>query len=435
MAAQESQTLPDAEETEAAFDPAHHAEAGGVEPDARIGHGERQRVLLMGERHHRLRHLGVLDGVEQEFAHGLVQEHGEVLGEGRQRGRGRAQAYREVMLLPHPPGQPLQGRKQAALLQGRRAELPGERACLGEGLREEGDHLLTALLDLRVAGPPQHVRPDARRYQELLQAVVKHIGQAAALPLFGQGQLRREGPKLPRLLFESLDCLGQLGGPFSHPPFQHIVGLPEGFLRMLAGGDVARVQIHVAGLRNRCDEKRIDAVSTLKVNGSLRRHRQRITDGIGPRIRSAIARRASPLAQQHRAGHVRIENDAVVIQTKDRVWILGRESREASNLLIGPLALRDVTDDGLHSPPALPVDRRRHLLDGYLLAAQAAMPEGADRHCLALHDLPDAGGSEGAVVGALWRGALFGLIAYATYDLTNLSTLAVPWSCAAAAAP
>jgi len=31
---------------------------------------------------------------------------------------------------------------------------------------------------------------------------------------------------------------------------------------------------------------------------------------------------------------------------------------------------------------------------------------------------------EGSVVGALWRGALFGLIAYATYDLTNLSTLA-----------
>jgi uncharacterized membrane protein len=31
---------------------------------------------------------------------------------------------------------------------------------------------------------------------------------------------------------------------------------------------------------------------------------------------------------------------------------------------------------------------------------------------------------EGNVVGALWRGALFGFVAYATYDLTNLSTLA-----------
>jgi uncharacterized membrane protein len=30
---------------------------------------------------------------------------------------------------------------------------------------------------------------------------------------------------------------------------------------------------------------------------------------------------------------------------------------------------------------------------------------------------------EDAVVGALWRGALLGLLAYATYDLTNLSTI------------
>lgn len=35
---------------------------------------------------------------------------------------------------------------------------------------------------------------------------------------------------------------------------------------------------------------------------------------------------------------------------------------------------------------------------------------------------------EGSVVGALWRGALFGLLAYATYDLTNLSTIRDwPW--------
>jgi uncharacterized membrane protein len=35
---------------------------------------------------------------------------------------------------------------------------------------------------------------------------------------------------------------------------------------------------------------------------------------------------------------------------------------------------------------------------------------------------------DGAVLGALWRGALFGLLAYATYDLTNMSTLRDwPW--------
>jgi uncharacterized membrane protein len=41
---------------------------------------------------------------------------------------------------------------------------------------------------------------------------------------------------------------------------------------------------------------------------------------------------------------------------------------------------------------------------------------------IALAVLP--GVREGAVMGALWRGALFGFVAYATYDLTNLSTLA-----------
>ena len=35
---------------------------------------------------------------------------------------------------------------------------------------------------------------------------------------------------------------------------------------------------------------------------------------------------------------------------------------------------------------------------------------------------------QGSVVTALWRGALFGLLAYATYDLTNLSTIRDwPW--------
>lgn len=38
---------------------------------------------------------------------------------------------------------------------------------------------------------------------------------------------------------------------------------------------------------------------------------------------------------------------------------------------------------------------------------------------------------EGTLVAALWRGALFGLLAYATYDLTNLSTIqGWPWELA-----
>jgi uncharacterized membrane protein len=35
---------------------------------------------------------------------------------------------------------------------------------------------------------------------------------------------------------------------------------------------------------------------------------------------------------------------------------------------------------------------------------------------------------EGSLAGALWRGALFGVLAYATYDLTNLATIRDwPW--------
>lgn len=45
---------------------------------------------------------------------------------------------------------------------------------------------------------------------------------------------------------------------------------------------------------------------------------------------------------------------------------------------------------------------------------------------LALAVIP--GLQEGSVVGAVWRGALFGFLAYATYDLTNLATIRDwPW--------
>ncbi len=45
---------------------------------------------------------------------------------------------------------------------------------------------------------------------------------------------------------------------------------------------------------------------------------------------------------------------------------------------------------------------------------------------IALAVLP--GVRDGSAVAALWRGAVFGLLAYATYDLTNLSTIRDwPW--------
>jgi len=64
---------------------------------------------------------------------------------------------------------------------------------------------------------------------------------------------------------------------------------------------------------------------------------------------------------------------------------------------------------------------------GHLLAAQPRLGVAAGFYLLyvlgvvALAVIP--GLKKGALLGALWRGALFGLIAYATYDLTNLATL------------
>lgn len=73
---------------------------------------------------------------------------------------------------------------------------------------------------------------------------------------------------------------------------------------------------------------------------------------------------------------------------------------------------------------------RRYL--GDLLADQPKLAVAAGFYLLfvvgivALAVLPAL--QEGSVVGALWRGALFGLLAYATYDLTNLSTIRDwPW--------
>lgn len=69
---------------------------------------------------------------------------------------------------------------------------------------------------------------------------------------------------------------------------------------------------------------------------------------------------------------------------------------------------------------------------GDLLAPKPNLPVAAVFYLfyvvgiLALAVVP--GLREGAILGALWRGALFGLLAYATYDLTNLATIRDwPW--------
>lgn len=69
---------------------------------------------------------------------------------------------------------------------------------------------------------------------------------------------------------------------------------------------------------------------------------------------------------------------------------------------------------------------------GDLLAEKPNLPVAAVFYLfyvvgiLALAVIP--GLQEGSLAGALWRGAMFGALAYATYDLTNLATIRDwPW--------
>jgi hypothetical protein len=167
-AAQEVQPLADAEEAEPTLGPAQDAEVGGIEADPRIGHGARKPLGVLGERHLGRVHLGVLDDVQQEFPHRLIQVRGDRSREGWWRGGGEPHVHREPVLLPHPAGQPLQGGQQVALLQGGRVEFAGKRAGLGKGFLQEGNQLVGARVDRHGGRPRQHVRPKARRHQLLL---------------------------------------------------------------------------------------------------------------------------------------------------------------------------------------------------------------------------------------------------------------------------
>ncbi len=48
------------------------------------------------------------------------------------------------------------------------------------------------------------MRPKARRHQLLLQSVVEHVSQSAALPLLGAGQVGRQSPELGCLSLEGV---------------------------------------------------------------------------------------------------------------------------------------------------------------------------------------------------------------------------------------
>jgi len=88
---------------------------------------------------------------------------------------------------------------------------------------------------------------------------------------------------------------------------------------------------------------------------------------------------------------------AAVFFALDLVWLTAATSRIYQPYL----------GDLLSPRPNLPVAAAFYLFYVVGIVALAIVP----------------GLREGAVAGALWRGALLGLLAYATYDLTNLATI------------
>lgn len=72
-----------------------------------------------------------------------------------------------------------------------------------------------------------------------------------------------------------------------------------------------------------------------------------------------------------------------------------------------PKVYQPLLGDLLSEKPNLPVAAAFYLVYVAGLLALAVIP----------------GLREGALTGALWRGALLGFLAYATYDLTNLATI------------
>ena len=68
---------------------------------------------------------------------------------------------------------------------------------------------------------------------------------------------------------------------------------------------------------------------------------QRVPHGVGPRVGCLAADRSAPLVQYGRAGRVGKENATLGIQAQNGVGVLGGESGEGSDFLLGALALGD----------------------------------------------------------------------------------------------
>ena len=184
-------------------------------------------------------HAGVLDDVAQQFAGGLEKECADPLVSRFGLAVG-LDLHDQAVLLQHLPPQPLQGRRQAAVVEDRGAELDRDRARSGDALVDHAFRFLNRRLRPLVGRAfSQAAELPFGGDEKLLEVVVQRHRQAAAFAVLDPAQFRNQSAELcgkpPRF-----------GRPLRDAFFESFVevleffpALAEGLLDPLPLGDVA----------------------------------------------------------------------------------------------------------------------------------------------------------------------------------------------------
>ena len=150
----------------------------------------------------------MLDGVEDELADELDEEHADVAGGDAARGLdGELDA--EPVEPAHVLGEPAERLVDLLGLEGRGREVDGEFARGLERLLEDPAHLVDEPRPLGRLGGLEHLDVEPRPENELLDVVVEELGDAAALGLLGEGERAREGADVPVAGLEGGGLLGE----------------------------------------------------------------------------------------------------------------------------------------------------------------------------------------------------------------------------------
>jgi hypothetical protein len=168
-----------------------------IEPDAFILHDQHHLAALVTmQLDTGVRDAGVLGDVEEQFAGGLKEEDPDFLGLGVGGLVGLDVNVQAVLVL-HPPGQPVQGGGQSGIVEDGRGEFDGQGAGGLHGLVDQVDDLGKPFAEGIVAQSAlQRAGVELAGSEKLLEVVVEHLGQPAALPLLGMAEFGGHGPQL-----------------------------------------------------------------------------------------------------------------------------------------------------------------------------------------------------------------------------------------------